>query len=82
MDSYEIGAAIKAARKKQKITQAELAKLAGLSRETLIRLEKGTIHDLGFRKLIRLLEALSLELHVRPAGYLPVLGDALEDGHA
>jgi len=82
MDSFEIGNAIKTARKTQKITQATLAELAGVSRETLIRLEKGTIHDLGFRKLMRVLEALGLELHIRPEGYLPVLGDDLETYHA
>lgn len=82
MDSFDIGAVIKRERKTQKVTQASLARIAGVSRETLIRLEKGTIADLGFRKLMRLLEALGLELHVRPAGYLPVLGDNLEVDHA
>lgn len=82
MDALEIGLAIRNARKARRVTQAALAQVAGLSRETLIRLEKGTIHDLGFRKLIRVLEAMDLELHIRPAGHLPVLGETMEDDHA
>jgi hypothetical protein len=28
------------------------------------------------------LEAMDFELHIRPAGHLPVLGETMEDDHA
>ena len=61
----EIGAAVRAERTRRGLSQAELAELAGLSRETVNRLERGGVADLGVAKLATLLGALGLELAVR-----------------
>lgn len=63
----EVGHAIRRARVARGLTQAELAKAAGLSRVTLNRLEMGTFPDLGARKLQVLLENVGLTLAIQSA---------------
>ncbi|MGE5842238.1 MAG: helix-turn-helix domain-containing protein, partial [Deltaproteobacteria bacterium] len=53
---FDIGRQIRLARKSRKVTQAELGKALGMSRTTIGQIEKGTVQDIGVRKLIRLLE--------------------------
>lgn len=69
----ELGFVIRQARLAKGMTQATLARAAGVSRVTLNQLENGTFPDLGVRKLDGLLKALGLELVVTesPAGRSP-----------
>src|SRR6266581_5916889 len=67
MRLQEIGYEVRRARLAQGLTQAELAKAAGLSRVTLNQLELGTFPDLGVRKLQALLENVGLTLAIQPA---------------
>jgi transcriptional regulator with XRE-family HTH domain len=76
---FEIGRRIQLARKSRKITQAELAKTLGMSRATIGQIERGTVQDIGVRKLIRLLEYLGLEIRVRRAGMPPTLEELREE---
>jgi transcriptional regulator with XRE-family HTH domain len=46
------------------MTQAQLARAAGLSRETLNLLENGLVRDLGIRKVLAVLDHLSLSMTV------------------
>ena len=69
----DLGLALREQRKRRGLTQAELARQAGLSRATLSLLENGSVPELGIRKVIRVLELLGLELAVRPAGAPPTL---------
>ncbi|NIE65093.1 helix-turn-helix domain-containing protein [Burkholderia sp. Ax-1719] len=62
MQLYEIGHAVATRRAELDLTQAQLAKLAGLSRLTVNQLESGKLNDLGINKLIPLLSVLGLEL--------------------
>jgi len=71
----EIGKHIRTARKKNKISQAELARALGMSRTTIGQIENGTVQEIGVRKLIRILEYLNLELRVRPEGKPPTLDE-------
>jgi transcriptional regulator with XRE-family HTH domain len=75
---FEIGRQIQRVRKGRKITQAELGKALGMSRTTIGQIEKGTVQEIGVRKLIRLLEFLGLEMRVRPAGRPPTLEELRE----
>ncbi len=68
MKPQELGQAIRSARKARGLTQAALARSAGLSRETLNLLESGLVRDLGIRKVIAVLDTLGLELAVEPGG--------------
>jgi len=76
---FNIGQQIRQARKKRKISQAELAKALGMSRTTIGQIENGTVQEIGVRKLIRILEFLGLELRVRTAGQPPTLEELREE---
>ena len=60
MDLSTVGRMIKTRRNAIGLTQQHLAKLAQLSRQTVQNLEAGTIEDLGFQRLSRLLSVLGL----------------------
>ncbi|MDA8141424.1 MAG: helix-turn-helix transcriptional regulator [Desulfobacteraceae bacterium] len=76
---FDIGEKIRQARRSRKITQAQLAQHLGMSRTTIGQIEKGTVQEIGVRKLIRVLEFLELELRVRPAGRPPTLDELREE---
>ena len=60
----QLGHRIRDLRKASGLTQAQLAQLAGLARETLSRIEGGTYNDVGVKKLITLLGLVGGELSV------------------
>jgi transcriptional regulator with XRE-family HTH domain len=64
----ELGHEIRRARLARGLTQAHLASVAGLSRETLNLLESGLVRDLGVRKVFAVLEQLGLSLSVERGG--------------
>jgi len=76
---FAIGHAIREARKRQKVTQAEAAKAAGIGRSSLSQIENGAIQDIGIRKVIRVLDFLGLELTTRPKGAPPTLEELIRD---
>ena len=59
-----IGGRIAEARKNHHISQAVLAKDAGVGHSTLDALENGRLGELGTSKIIRILSALGLELQI------------------
>jgi transcriptional regulator with XRE-family HTH domain len=65
MQFIEIGIAVRDRREELGLSQKALAKLAGLSRATVNQLERGTLHDLGIAKLVKLLGLLGLDLAAR-----------------
>ena len=62
----ELGGAIRRGRIARGWTQARLAQAAGLSRNTLNRLENGLFPDLGVKKAEAILEKLGMKLVVEP----------------
>jgi transcriptional regulator with XRE-family HTH domain len=66
MQLYEIGQSVARRRAELDLTQAQLAKLSGLSRFTVNQLETGKVKDLGINKLIPLLTVLGIELTASP----------------
>lgn len=58
----EIGRMVRQRRESLGLSQARLARLAGLSRTTINQLETGTIVDLGVNKLSQLLDLLGFSL--------------------
>jgi len=76
---FTIGEHIRQGRKKNKQSQAELARILGMSRTTIGQIENGTVQEIGVRKLIRILEFLGLELRVRPLGAPPTLEELREE---
>lgn len=76
---FNMGQEIHEARKKHKLSQAQLAKALGMSRTTIGQIENGTVQEIGVRKLIRILEYLGLELRIRQAGSPPTLDELREE---
>jgi transcriptional regulator with XRE-family HTH domain len=60
-----IGARIAVKRKQLGLSQAELAKKAGISRATLDALENGRSGELGFSKVTRILSALGMGMKLQ-----------------
>jgi len=75
MELEELGRQIASVRRERRISQDELAHACGLSRQTISGLERGELTDLGLRKLERLLEALDLDLAIRPRHHPVTLDD-------
>lgn len=75
MDLQDIGQRIRKARRGAKLSQAALARRLGMSRTTISGIEQGTVSDIGVRKLMRLCDALGLELGVQSQQKRPSLGD-------
>jgi HTH-type transcriptional regulator / antitoxin HipB len=74
MNTEKIRQALSDRRKERGLTQAELAALAGVSRDVVSYLENDH-HDIGLRRFARLCAVLDLELIVRPGSGRPVLED-------
>lgn len=65
MQLREVGMHIHDKRKALGISQAQLAKLSGLSRTTVNQLEGGALEDLGYTKLNQLLGILGLSFDAK-----------------
>ena len=80
MDLISIGGQIAERRKTLKLSQAALARKAGVSRATLDALENGRAGELGFSKLTKLLTALGLELTLQTASsQRPTLDELMQE---
>jgi transcriptional regulator with XRE-family HTH domain len=64
VDLIELGDRIKATRKAKGWTQTRLAHASGVSRARLEALENARIAEIGFKHLLRILNALGLDLRV------------------
>ena len=80
LDLIAIGKRIAEWRKTLKLSQAALAKKAGVSRATLDALENGRAGELGFSKVAKLLAALGLELKLQPTSSdRPTLDELMQE---
>lgn len=68
MRIQELGQEIRRARLARDLTQADLARTTGIARETLNRLERGLVPDLGLRKVLALLDHLGVSLALQHGG--------------
>lgn len=64
----ELGAAVATRRKALKMSQNEVASRTGLSRETLLRFERGQLSEFGSRKLLAVLAVLGMEMSFAESG--------------
>lgn len=62
MQLHEIGSEIKRLRKENNLTQEELAKLSGISRVTLGKIEKGVFGSVSVKTLDIILSSLNHEI--------------------
>jgi transcriptional regulator with XRE-family HTH domain len=75
MTLAELGAEVARVRKERRLSQTDLALAAAVSRQSISLLERGALSDLGVQKVMRVLDALDLELVVRPVGHPVTLDD-------
>ena len=61
MTLSDIGHAVRTRRTELGLSQVQLARLSGLSRQTLVGLENGTLNDLGINRVAQLLAVLGLD---------------------
>ena len=79
MKLFDIGIKVKNLRKEKNITQAELAKIANISRVTLGKLERGLVGSVSIKTLDLILDALGYEIDFEPKesyGFgIPIFGE-------
>jgi HTH-type transcriptional regulator/antitoxin HipB len=64
----ELGEAILARRKALGLTQSDVSLRSGITRESLVRFERGQLQEFGSRKLLAVLAVLGLEMTFTEAG--------------
>jgi transcriptional regulator with XRE-family HTH domain len=75
----EVGEALQRARLQKRLTQAELAQRAGISRVTLSRMETAALGDMSVAALLRLARVLGYELTLVERGHQRTLSDVLAE---
>jgi predicted XRE-type DNA-binding protein len=80
-DLIELGELVKNARKEQKLSQNELVQRSKVSRARIEALENGRISEIGFKNLMRVMNALGLDLRATQLNNnRPTLEDLREEG--
>lgn len=64
----ELGQAVMARRKSLRLSQQEVSQRSGITREFLVRFERGQVSDFGSRKLLTVLAVLGLEINFVEVG--------------
>jgi len=64
----ELGHSVSARRKALRLSQREVAQRSGITRELLVRFERGQVSDFGSRKLLAVLAVLDLEMTFTEVG--------------
>jgi transcriptional regulator with XRE-family HTH domain len=64
MDLIDLGELIKKTRRAQKLSQGELVQRSKVSRARLDALENGRISEIGFKNLMRIMNALGLDFRI------------------
>jgi predicted transcriptional regulator len=79
-DSTFFSTDVRSARKRLDLTQHELATQANVSRALIAALEAGTLPELGFRKLQRILNVVGLDLRLTTLNHRrPTMEDLLAE---
>jgi HTH-type transcriptional regulator/antitoxin HipB len=64
----ELGHAVMTRRKALRLSQQEVSQRSGITRELLVRFERGQVSDFGSRKLLAVLAVLGLEINFAEVG--------------
>jgi HTH-type transcriptional regulator / antitoxin HipB len=75
MQLPELGPILQQARKQAGLSQKQLAAPLGMSRATISAIEGGRCEEIGFAKLIALLDMVGLEVTVAPRSSRPTLDE-------
>ena len=75
MQLPELGPILQQARKQAGLSQEQLAAPLGMSRATISAIEGGRCEEIGFAKLIALLDMVGLEVAVAARSFRPTLDE-------
>lgn len=75
MTLVEIGPLLKQARQDVGLSQEQLAHPLGMSRATISAIEGGRCEEIGFQKLLAVLERVGLQITVSPRKSRPTIDD-------
>ena len=76
---YDVAAMLKLARREAGLSQALLAKRAGVSRPTVARMETLSHGSISVSALVRLLEAAGYDLKLVKRGHMRTIEDILQE---
>jgi transcriptional regulator with XRE-family HTH domain len=82
MQLPELGPILQQARKKAGLSQEQLAAPLGMSRATISALEGGRCEEIGFAKLVALLDMVGLEVTVAARSLRPTLDELRRERRA
>jgi HTH-type transcriptional regulator / antitoxin HipB len=71
----DLGEAVSARRKALGLNQSEVAVRSGITRESLVRFERGQVSEFGSRKLLAVLAVLGLEMTFTEVGVAGTLDE-------
>jgi HTH-type transcriptional regulator/antitoxin HipB len=71
----ELGKAVSGRRKALRLNQSEVALRSGITRESLVRFERGQLSEFGSRKLLAVLAVLGLEMTFTDVGVAGTLDE-------
>lgn len=72
MDFYKVGKELAFLRKSKNISQQTLAKDLNISRATISNFESGTSSDIGFKKVLQIIDYLGYELKLKEKAPFPI----------
>lgn len=75
MKLTDLGLVLKQARKNARLSQQQLAAPLGMSRATVSAIESGRCEEIGFSKIVALLDMVGLKLAVAPRSTRPTIDD-------
>lgn len=75
MNLVEVGRLLRHARREAGLSQQQLAQPLGMSRATVSAIEGGRCEEIGFQKLLALLEVVGLTITVGPRKSRPTIDD-------
>ena len=79
MDFNEFGIKLSNLRKTQKISQVDLCKDIGISRATLSSFENGRGVEIGFKKVLQIVDYLGYELDIMESSPFPTFEELRDD---
>lgn len=77
MDFKEFGSELALLRKSKNISQQTMAKDLHISRATISNFENGSCTDIGFRKLIQMVDYLGYELYLKNKSPFPTFEEVV-----
>ncbi|MBA5249744.1 MAG: helix-turn-helix transcriptional regulator [Gammaproteobacteria bacterium] len=78
MDYQEFGKLIKQLRRGQKISQQTVANHLHISRATLSGFENGASVEIGFKKVLQIVDYLGYELNLKEISAFPVFEEVID----